>query len=191
MGMPMEHPKLRSLRNLLDLSKIFAIIFVIINLLWAVVSIVATLGFGIFFAWIPIVAAVLNYLIYDHIKRAESLVAAGRYFEAKESLLIWMILGFFTGFALLGILLLIAYLDLDSLIDVQRQGQMGSAPPGWAPPTATPAWPNPTAATPIPSPIPAPAPLAPAAPSCPQCHQPATWIAQYGRWYCYNDKQYL
>ncbi len=30
-----------------------------------------------------------------------------------------------------------------------------------------------------------------AAPTCPKCGQPATWVAQYSRWYCATDQQYL
>jgi sporulation protein YlmC with PRC-barrel domain len=30
----------------------------------------------------------------------------------------------------------------------------------------------------------------PAQPLCPTCHKPLTWIPQYQRWYCYNDKKY-
>jgi sporulation protein YlmC with PRC-barrel domain len=26
---------------------------------------------------------------------------------------------------------------------------------------------------------------------CPTCGQPLTWIAQYQRWYCYNEKKYV
>jgi sporulation protein YlmC with PRC-barrel domain len=26
---------------------------------------------------------------------------------------------------------------------------------------------------------------------CPTCGQPLTWIPQYKRWYCYNDKKYV
>jgi sporulation protein YlmC with PRC-barrel domain len=28
-------------------------------------------------------------------------------------------------------------------------------------------------------------------PICPTCGQPLTWIPQYNRWYCYNDKKYV
>ena len=28
-------------------------------------------------------------------------------------------------------------------------------------------------------------------PICPTCGKPLTWIAQYQRWYCYNDKKYV
>jgi sporulation protein YlmC with PRC-barrel domain len=30
-----------------------------------------------------------------------------------------------------------------------------------------------------------------AQPICPTCHRPLTWIPQYQRWYCYNDKKYV
>ncbi len=29
------------------------------------------------------------------------------------------------------------------------------------------------------------------APACPRCGRPATWVAQYNRWYCNTDQQYL
>jgi sporulation protein YlmC with PRC-barrel domain len=28
-------------------------------------------------------------------------------------------------------------------------------------------------------------------PLCPTCGKPLTWIPQYQRWYCYNDKKYV
>ena len=28
-------------------------------------------------------------------------------------------------------------------------------------------------------------------PLCPTCGKPLTWIQQYQRWYCYNDKKYV
>jgi sporulation protein YlmC with PRC-barrel domain len=28
-------------------------------------------------------------------------------------------------------------------------------------------------------------------PVCPTCGKPLTWIPQYQRWYCYNDKKYV
>jgi sporulation protein YlmC with PRC-barrel domain len=30
-----------------------------------------------------------------------------------------------------------------------------------------------------------------AQPLCPTCNKPLTWIPQYSRWYCYNDKKYV
>ncbi len=31
----------------------------------------------------------------------------------------------------------------------------------------------------------------PTQPICPTCQKPLTWIPQYQRWYCYNDKKYV
>ena len=34
-------------------------------------------------------------------------------------------------------------------------------------------------------------PLSKKQPPCPSCGQPLTWIPQYSRWYCYNEKKYV
>lgn len=60
----------------------------------------------------------------------------------------------------------------------------------WGQP-AQPAQPSAPVATPTPAPAPAAAPAAPTAAICPRCGKPATWVAQYSRWYCYTDAQYL
>jgi hypothetical protein len=38
---------------------------------------------------------------------------------------------------------------------------------------------------------PPPPPPPPEAPACPRCRQPATWIPQYGRYFCYRCSQYV
>jgi len=45
--------------------------------------------------------------------------------------------------------------------------------------------PAPTYVAPV-APAPVPAPL-----NCPKCGNPATYVAQYGRYYCFTDKQYV
>jgi hypothetical protein len=56
----------------------------------------------------------------------------------------------------------------------------------YATPMATPSYsaPYPTAAPAAPPPV------APA-PNCPRCGRPTTWIAQYSRFYCTTDQQYV
>jgi sporulation protein YlmC with PRC-barrel domain len=34
-------------------------------------------------------------------------------------------------------------------------------------------------------------PTSQAQPTCPTCGKPLTWIPQYQRWYCYNEKKYV
>jgi len=49
------------------------------------------------------------------------------------------------------------------------------------------------AAAPVMAPPPPPvaAPVVPATPVCPKCGKPTTYIAQYSRYYCYTDAQYV
>ena len=78
----------------------------------------------------------------------------------------------------------------------QPQGGWSSAPAqpapasgGWSsPPAASAPQAAPAAQA---APTPAMAPAAPQAMTCPRCGKPATWIAQYSRWYCYTDSQYV
>lgn len=44
---------------------------------------------------------------------------------------------------------------------------------------------------PAPAAMAAPPPPPPAGPSCPKCGNPTTYVAQYGRYYCFTDKQYV
>jgi len=55
---------------------------------------------------------------------------------------------------------------------------------------ATPSTPAYYAPYPYPYAAPGPAPAPAAGPACPTCGSPLTWIAQYGRWYCYRCQQY-
>jgi hypothetical protein len=49
----------------------------------------------------------------------------------------------------------------------------------------------PVAAAPAPAGMAAPPPPPPAGLNCPKCGNPTTYIAQYGRYYCFTDNQYL
>jgi hypothetical protein len=202
----MEPPEAQSIKSMLHIARIIAIIFAIIFLLvgLAEVAFLVAIGLGFlaFFGILAIIWFVIDIVIYIQLKEIEALVNQHRYEQAKGKTLIWMILGFILGGIIIGILLLIAYLKFDPLITWQR-GQMGGTPgyappptgPGFAtaPPTA-PAYAPPPAAPPAPA-APPPPPMAPvaapAAPVCPVCGQPTTYIAQYGRYYCYTDSRYV
>jgi hypothetical protein len=61
-------------------------------------------------------------------------------------------------------------------------------------PRPAPVYPTPAPAAPAPEGMPqAPPPpqAAPAAPNCAKCGRPTTYIAQYGRYYCYTDNLYV
>ena len=145
----------------------------------------------IFPAIFIVIWGVVAIIVYMQMKSIEAKVNAYQFEAAKSQTLIWMILGFIFGI-LLGILLLIAYIKFDPLINWQRTQQQGGAPPpGYAPQYAAPpqqyAAPAP-AAPPPPAAAPA---AAPATPNCAKCGKPTTYIAQYGRYYCYADNLYV
>jgi hypothetical protein len=204
--MAAEPPEVQSIKSMLHIVRILAIIFGILLALggiayaaflaWAYSNCSAvglggycggSLGFALFPAILIIIFGVIDFIIYMQMKEIEAMVNNRQYEAAKSKTLIWMILGFILGGILLGVLLLIAYLKFDPVINWQRS-QGGTPPPGYAPQYAA-AAPPPVA--PPPAAPPAAAPAAPAAPFCVKCGKPTTFIAQYGRYYCYTDNLYV
>jgi len=147
-----------------------------------------SLGFLLVGPILIIIFGVVDFIIYMQMKEIEALFNQRKYEQAKAKTLIWMILGFILGGLILGILLLIAYLKFDPLINWQRSGG-GGAPPayGAAPPAPGMA---PQVPAPMAPPPPQAAPAMAPAPRCTNCGQPTTYIAQYGRYYCYACSRY-
>jgi hypothetical protein len=201
-----EPPEAQSIKSMLHIARIVALIFGIIFLLiglalLAAAALINTVCLGYCgFAYVPgallVIWFIFDLIIWIKLKDIETLVNNRQYEQAKSSTLIWMILGFIIGGIIVGILVLIAYIKFDPLINSQR-AMMGQAPPQGGyyapPPGGAPAMAPGMQAAPPPMPPPQP-PMAaapPPAPICPRCGQPGTFVAQYGRYYCYTDKQYL
>ncbi len=209
-----EPPEAQSIRSVLKIARLLAIVFGIILLIGGIAYIavvayyisvcnsfigvdpycgaawVGALG-GI--VWLVISGAFL-FLVYMQMKSIENKVNNRQYEEAKSQTLIWMILGFIFGI-ILGIVLIFAFIKFDPLIAAQRNMAMGGGqmPPPGAPPMYAAAPPM-AAAAPAAAAPPAPPPPAPgaqAAPFCGTCGKPTTYIPQYGRYYCYDCKQYV
>jgi len=68
-----------------------------------------------------------------------------------------------------------------------RKAAAAAAPAMAAPSMGAPAAPAPSPAPAAPAPVQA----APATPLCSKCGKPTTYIAQYGRYYCYTDNLYV
>jgi hypothetical protein len=205
--MAAEPPEVQSIKSMLHIVRILAIIFGILLALggiayaaflaWAysncsAVGLGGYCGGSLAFALIPaifiIIFGLVDFIVYTQMKEIESMVNQRQYEAAKSKTLVWMILGFILGGILLGVLLLIAYLKFDPLINMQRAQMQGGAPLAYMPPPPY-AAPAPAVAPPPPPPT-APA-AAPATPFCPKCGKATTFIAQYGRYYCYTDNLYV
>ncbi|HTT15704.1 MAG TPA: hypothetical protein VMG81_08045 [Thermoplasmata archaeon] len=211
---PTEPPEVQSIKSMLHIVRILAIIFGILLLLAGlayvafvvyVFSVCGSIGsvycggveaYALVFPILILIWGVVDFVIYVQMKEIEALVNQHQFEAAKSKTLIWMILGFIIGGILVGVLLLIAYLKFDPVINWSRsQGGMAPgmayAPPPAGYPQAPPPAAPPPAAAPMAAPPPPPAPAAPPAPMCPKCGRPTTYIAQYGRYYCYTDQVYV
>jgi len=153
----MEPPEAQSIKSMLHIVRILAIIFGVLlflaGLAYAALAYAAytsctsvagnicasSIGFVLVVPIIIVIFGLVDILIYMQMKSIESLVNAHQYEQAKSKTLIWMILGFILGGLIVGILLLIAYLKFDPLITWQRNQMAGAPAAGYpAPPMAPP-----------------------------------------------------
>jgi hypothetical protein len=154
----LEPPEAQSIRSMLHVVRILAIIIGVLLIIggiayaaavaWAA-STCGSIGGGSFcgaaygpavgIAILIAIFGIVDFVIYVQMKEIESMVNQRQYEAAKSKTLVWMILGFILGGVLLGVLLLVAYIKFDPLISWQR-GQGGAAPvfgaPAMAPPPA-------------------------------------------------------
>jgi hypothetical protein len=133
----------------LGYSRIIALVTSIIGLLVVVAALVGAAESAIIvggIAWIGAIPwiiygaldAVVSFLIWTRIPELELLVNQGNYEGAKGQHVLWMILGLIFGFVILGIFLLLAFLNYDPLINWQRGGGVPYAtPPIYGTPAAT------------------------------------------------------
>lgn len=181
-----EPPEAQSIRSMLHIARILAIIFGIIVLISGIVAAVFLVLFAA--VWL-VIGALIAILVYTQMRSIEEKLNARQYEAAKSQTLIWMILGLIFGIVL-GIILLIAYIKFDPLISWQRTQMAGGAAPVAAAPAPQPGVPAPVPqAAPAPPPVTPPTP--PPAPNCANCGRPTTYIAQYGRYYCYPCARYV
>ncbi len=180
-------------KTLILVGLIFDLIFVLI--FWGIsLPVVIVSGFFFvpflgFFVIAGVIGILVLYLVYAFsYKRARD----GDYEGARTPTLIWAILSLITINIIPGILYLIAYVKLgDAVRESQAPAYGMPYPQAGYPPMMPPAG-APMAAPPAAAPAAAAAaPGASPAPVCPRCGTPATYIAQYGRWYCYRDQTYL
>ncbi|MCI4317342.1 MAG: hypothetical protein L3J96_02285, partial [Thermoplasmata archaeon] len=92
MGMG-SSPELDSLKSMLRIAKIVALIFLILSLLAVIGFAVLLASFGLaIFAGFFLIAVLINLIIYLQVGAILSLVEQGQFARAKEKTLIWMIL---------------------------------------------------------------------------------------------------
>lgn len=118
-------PEAETIRSLLNISSILALIFGILMIIGGITTSITIIG--LFLGIALIVFGVVDLIIYMNIKPIVDLIYQRRYREAKDKTFTWMIIGFIFGGILIGVLLLIAYLKYDELI--RRAGPGPPLPP--------------------------------------------------------------
>jgi len=116
----MASSEVESLKGLLSIASILALVFGILLIIWGALTITVFVGIA------PLVFGIVDLIIYLQIKEIIRLVERGQYKEAKDKTMIWMIIGFILGGIIIGIILLIAYLKYDTII---RQKAVAATPP--------------------------------------------------------------
>ncbi len=117
------HPSVDTIKSLTNAAGILSLILAIL------LGITGFIGIPLGIGALPLVLAVINYLIYANCKEIMKLVDLSRYREAKEKTLIWMLVGFIFGWILVGILLLIAFLKYDEVIKYSETPPPPPPPP--------------------------------------------------------------
>ena len=185
-----EPREFSTVRSLLRITRVLSLVLTLLALLIVTLEIVygvlaAIGGFG--FAVPGYVAGAVYFFltagvcffVYVRVPRFESAVAAHTFGSAKEGLLVWAILGFVFGFVVIGVLLIIAYFHLDTMINWYRMGAAPQAPAFSAAQT------TPSGGAP-PQPV-----SSAGAVRCPRCGNLGTFVSQYNRYYCYSCQQYI
>ncbi len=116
-------PEAESIKSLVKITGLIALIFGIINILWGIPGLLVIVGIA------GIIIGIVDLLIWSNCKKINELVDQRKFKEAKDKTLIWMIIGFIFGGLIPGILLLIAYLKFDSVINAQQQTTNVPPPP--------------------------------------------------------------
>ena len=194
-------PSASTAETLILIAFIFqAIVSIIFLIPLGVVALIAAtgvvfFGFGFIFAIIYIaLGAVDVLLLYVGYAYSYSATRNGQYEAARSPTLVLGILGLFLGFIIVGVLYLVAYVKLGDAVNEMRQpvygypgpgyypGPVPGAAPGYAPPQTPLQGSNPTSPG---------AAAVPTGPACPRCGRPSVWVAQYSRYFCTTDQQYL
>ncbi|MBU4032230.1 MAG: zinc ribbon domain-containing protein [Candidatus Thermoplasmatota archaeon] len=126
----MVPPEAESIKSMMNIAGILALL---LGILFLLAGIFLMLFVAIFIGIFPLIMGVIDIIIYMNCKQVNQMVDARQYEQAKSKTLIWMIMGFILGGLLIGIIILIAYLKFDALINATRAQAYAPAPQAYGP----------------------------------------------------------
>ena len=131
-----ESSKVRSALDLLNITKILALIIGILGFIAAAWDGFVMVAYGDFLSvpWVGyyIITGIIDLLIYTKIPEFDSLIRSRRYGEAKDTMMIWAVLGVIFGFLAGLLMLLIIFMYLEEL--EHGAGNYSNPPPPQQPP---------------------------------------------------------
>ncbi len=164
-----------TVRRSLELGRTLSIVIALLaGLLFVVVLLLsvlqALLGLGIggfATAAYCLISAVVNFVLWRELPTLQALAAQRSYAALRDQLLLWVILGLFF-FVVVGVILLIAWLKVETLVNpTGAVSQVIGPPPPPPPPGSAPP------------------------PACPRCGQPTVFVPEARRYYCTRCTQYV
>ncbi len=144
-------------------------------------------GFGVTIAAIFLVVIIVGLaFLYAGYKFAYKKIQSGDYAGASTWALILGIIGIFT-FLIPGIIWIVTWVKTKDAVNEQASmGGRAYGTPSFGLPSA-PAMAGSVPGAPSPPSVPVPF----SASTCPRCQRTATWVPQYGRYYCFPCAQYV
>ncbi|MCK5397831.1 MAG: zinc ribbon domain-containing protein [Thermoplasmata archaeon] len=118
-------PEANSIKSMVMLAGIFGILMILVGIIviiWFMISLWPLMLAGL-------ILVMLGYLFYSNCNEINKMVDQGQYEQAKSKTFLWMIVGILFVFFIPGVLLLIAYMKFDSLINASRGMDHMPTPP--------------------------------------------------------------
>lgn len=127
-----ESGKVRSALDLLNITKILALIMGIVGFLVALWDGIVFIQYGGSFVVVGviywIITGIVNLILFTRIPQYDAMIRARRYGEAKDDMIVWGVLTLIFGVIAGILLLLVVFLYLEELINMYSYGQQASYP---------------------------------------------------------------
>jgi hypothetical protein len=183
-------------RRLVEISRLLVLVLSLVAVALGALGILAVHAIGLLSGVYLLIGFVIGIITYLKLGDILQMFTSGDLRRASSELLLWGIISLIFVLVIPGVLLLVAWIRLEDSLRAPPVPYASAAPPyGYgappAPEAGAPASPGYGTSPPVAPPPPPPLPAQPVPPPCPRCGRAATYLPQYGRYYCYTCQQYV
>ena len=178
-------------RPLVEISRLLVLVLSLVAVVLGALGILAVHAIGLLSGVFLLIGFVIGIITYLKLGDILQMFTSGDLRRASSELLLWGIISLIFVLVIPGVLLLVAWIRLEDSLRAPPAPYASAAPPyGYGAPPApgpgAPASPGYGTSPPVAPPPPPPLPAQPVPPPCPRCGRAATYLPQYGRYYCYT-----